>query len=103
MVPFIRRKSPVRQRRSVMSKTSGTLLSVLAIAEILLFCLVPALAQSRPSSRSRILQAIDDTHSTTLSGNTHPLARAEFDQGALSDAAPLRRMVLLLQRSPEQE
>ena len=43
------------------------------------------------------------SHLTTLSGNVHPLARPEFDQGALSDAAPLRRMVLVLQRGPQQE
>jgi hypothetical protein len=53
--------------------------------------------------RSRIVQAIDDSRRTTLSGNTHPLARAEFDRGAMNDAAPLRSMVLVLQRGPEQE
>jgi len=56
-----------------------------------------------PTSRSRVLQTVDDAHVITLSGNIHPLARAEFDEGALADATPLRRMVLLLQRSPEQE
>jgi subtilase family serine protease len=56
-----------------------------------------------PTPRSRILQVVDDTHRTTLSGNTHPLARTEFDQGTLADDAPLRRMVLVLQRSSEQE
>jgi subtilase family serine protease len=53
--------------------------------------------------RSRIVQAIDDSRRMTLSGNTHPLARAEFDHGAMDDAASLRRMVLVLQRGPEQE
>ncbi|MGH9596220.1 MAG: Ig-like domain repeat protein [Edaphobacter sp.] len=56
-----------------------------------------------PAARSRILQAVDDAHTTTLSGNTHPFARPEFDQGALADAAPLRSMVLILQRGPQQE
>ena len=37
-------------------------------------CLVP---------RTRIVQAVDDSRLTTLSGNIHPLARPEFDQGAL--------------------
>jgi subtilase family serine protease len=58
---------------------------------------------SLPSPRSRVLQSVDDARVTILSGNTHPLARAEFDQGALADAAPLHRMVLILQRSVEQE
>ena len=38
-----------------------------------------------------------------LRGNVHPLAQAKFDQGAVSDAQPVDRMLLLLQRSPEQE
>jgi hypothetical protein len=60
-------------------------------------------AQSQPAPRSRILQPVDEARVTTLSGNTHPLARPEFDQGPLSDRTPLNHIVLLLQRSPEQE
>ena len=52
---------------------------------------------------ARVLSAVDDTQTVTLKGNVHPLARAEFDQGPVSDAAPATRMMLLLQRSPEQE
>ncbi|HTQ85225.1 MAG TPA: Ig-like domain repeat protein [Candidatus Solibacter sp.] len=52
---------------------------------------------------ARITQAIDDQKLVTLRGNVHLLARPEFDRGAASDAEPLRRMLLLLQRSPEQE
>jgi subtilase family serine protease len=64
----------------------------------------PAFSQSRlPAPRSRVLQAVDEAHITTLSGNTHPLARPEFDQGTLADATPMHRIVLILQRSPEQE
>jgi hypothetical protein len=71
---------------------------------LLLAASAPAFSQSTaPAPRSRVIQAVDDTRLTTLSGNTHPLARPEFDQGALADATPLRRMVLILQRSPEQE
>jgi subtilase family serine protease len=73
-------------------------------AALLLTGTSPAVSQSQlPAPRSRILQAVDDARVTTLSGNTHPLARAEFDQGTLADAIPLRRIVLILQRSPEQE
>jgi hypothetical protein len=52
---------------------------------------------------ARITQAIDGTNLVTLRGNVHPLARPEFDQGPVSDAQPLKRMLLLLQRSPAQE
>ena len=52
---------------------------------------------------ARITQAIDEARMVQMKGNVHPLARAEFDQGAASSATPMKRMPLLLQRSPEQE
>jgi len=63
-------------------------------------------AQTIPNPRlhtpSRVLEAVSDTHRHTLRGNTHPLARPEFDTGALPDTTPLHRILLLLDRSPEQ-
>src|SRR5271170_7047900 len=82
---------------------SRVLLLPLPVALFLAAYATPSAQSQLPAPRSRILQAVDDTHLTILSGNTHPLARAEFDQGALADATPLRRMVLVLQRSSEQE
>ena len=38
-----------------------------------------------------------------LKGNTHPLARPEFDLGTASATLPMQRMLLVLKRSPEQE
>src|SRR5205807_8099173 len=52
---------------------------------------------------ARITQAIDETQLVRLKGNVHPLARPEFDQGAVPDSTQMNRMLLLLQRSPEQE
>jgi hypothetical protein len=75
----------------------------------------PAAAQTNDSSASqppsspsritqaRITQAIDEKQLVLLRGNVHPLAQPKFDQGAVSDAQPLDRMLLLLQRAPEQE
>jgi hypothetical protein len=39
----------------------------------------------------------------TLQGNTHFLARPEFDQGAAPDSLPMERILLVLQRSAEQD
>ena len=39
----------------------------------------------------------------TLKGNTHPLARPEFDRGPAPANLPLNRMLLVLSRSQEQE
>jgi hypothetical protein len=58
---------------------------------------------SAPHVPARITQAVDDTNLKALRGNVHRLARPEFDRGAVSDSQLANRMVLLLQRSPEQQ
>jgi subtilase family serine protease len=65
----------------------------------------PAIASAAEAVKvpARITQAIDETQLVTLKGNVHPLARPEFDQGAASDSMPAMRMLLLLQRSLDQE
>jgi hypothetical protein len=83
-----------------MPRFSISQLSVLS-ALVFLFATLPV--QAQPAPRSRILQPVDDARVTTLSGNTHPLARPEFDQGALADRTPINHIVVLLQRSSEQE
>jgi hypothetical protein len=55
------------------------------------------------SSQARITQPIDETQLVKLRGNVPPLARPEFDRGPVADSVPMNRMLLLLQRSPEQE
>ncbi|MGC2527787.1 MAG: Ig-like domain repeat protein [Candidatus Acidiferrum sp.] len=89
------------------------LFSFLSLATTAAFSAAPASAQSTSQSAaavsqaspvpSRITQAIDETKLVTLKGNVHPLARPEFDQGSVSDAMPANRMLLLLQRSADQE
>src|SRR5579859_2335127 len=59
-------------------------------------------AQATPVP-ARITQAIDETQLVPLKGNVHPLALPQFDQGAVPDATPMKRMMLVLQRSPDQE
>jgi hypothetical protein len=87
-----------------MPRISLSLKIVLKTFTFVLAAFSPALAQTHlPAPRSRVLQAVDDASVTTLSGNTHPLARPEFDQGALANATPINRIVLILERSPEQE
>lgn len=53
--------------------------------------------------RARITQPIVETNSIVLTGNTHPLARSKFDQGAAPSDLALDRMLLVLRRSPEQD
>ena len=92
-------------------RLSKSVLCFVLLAFILLFAgRSPAQQNPAPAPEAqtvpvpaRITQAIDEKNLVTLRGNVHPLARAEFDQGPVADAQPLKRMLLLLQRSPEQE
>ena len=62
----------------------------------------PMLAQQEVV-RPLITQVVDESHLTTLKGNTHPLARAEFDVGTAPADLPMQRMLLVLKRAPDQE
>jgi hypothetical protein len=76
--------------------------AVLLFASFLAFFFGRAVAQTT-NIPARITQAVDEKNLVVLRGNVHPLARPEFDQGPVPDAQPLKRMLLLLQRSPDQE
>jgi subtilase family serine protease len=54
-------------------------------------------------AQPQITQVVDDTKLTVLHGNTHPMARAEFDRGAAPADLPAERMQLVLKRSPAQQ
>ena len=74
----------------------------LLLVSILIFPVWRAAAQTT-NIPARITQAVDEKNLVVLPGNVHPLARPEFDRGAVADAQPLKRILLLLQRSPDQE
>lgn len=50
-----------------------------------------------------IVGPVDNAQRITLTGNTHPLARAEFDRGAVDNSLPMTRILLLLKRGDNQE
>src|SRR5579863_9308765 len=50
-----------------------------------------------------ITQAVSEAQLTVLKGNTHPLARPQFDLGTAPATLPMQRMLLVLKRSPAQE
>ena len=57
----------------------------------------------RAAVPSRIVRTVNDTETVTVRGNVHPLARPANDRGAVADSQPMSRVLLLLQRSAEQE
>ncbi len=76
-------------------------------ASYLLILLLAGLADAQTAQfmpvQPRITRAVDEAQLATLKGNTHPLARAQFDRGAAAPTLALERMLLVLKRSPEQE
>jgi len=73
--------------------------AIFTLAFILVF-VMGTMAQS--TVQPRITQAVDG-RMVQLKGNTHPLARPEFDRGPAPDGLPAERMLLVLQRGPDQE
>src|ERR1700722_8439638 len=69
---------------------------------LILACAIEAGAQSAQVP-ARITLPLDEASLVTLHGNTHPLARAGLTQGAARASLPMKRMLLILQRSPDQE
>jgi subtilase family serine protease len=89
-------------------RSLSTAFSFLTIGTILLFNRASLARQSAnagisPTPQPLITQAIDETQLTTLTGNTHPLARPQFDLGTAPATLPMERMLLVLKRSPQQE
>ncbi len=46
---------------------------------------------------------VDDNDRVVLKGNVHPLARPEFDAGAVDPAQPMGRMILSLRVNPSKQ
>ena len=67
----------------------------------LAFSLPPLLLSQ--SSNHAPASPVDENLLATMRGSVHPLARPEFDQGAVPDDFPVRRMLVMLQRPPERE
>jgi subtilase family serine protease len=84
----------------------STLIAAIVVAVAGMMCApmqgqgaAPATAAQRPL----ITQAVDESQLTTLTGNTHPLARPENDLGTAPASLSMARMLLVLKRSADQE
>ncbi len=83
---------------------SALISSLLLLVVVLALCGVSVSQENAQlAPRPLITQMLDETWLTTLRGNTHPMARKEFDLGAAPASLPMERMLLVLKRSPEQE
>jgi len=68
------------------------------------FLVLSGLAFAQPGYvPPRIVQPVDEGQRIKLKGNTHSLARHQFDVTAAPSDLPMERMLLILKRSQEQE
>jgi hypothetical protein len=86
----------------VSGRPFGIILLLISLCPIWPLASTPAFAQS-PAVQPRITKALDESRVTTLRGNVHPRARPEFDRGPAPPDLPMQHMLLVLQRSAEQE
>src|SRR6185437_16830267 len=94
----VRDTTPMETRSRVLNKIG------IAIGTVLVLTTVSAQfcgAQGPP--RDRVVQAVDNSQTTVITGSLHPLARQAYDRGRVESAMPLRRVTLAFKRSPEQE
>jgi hypothetical protein len=104
-------------RATSVCSSPSSLLRVAISTLFALLCCAISLAQTtaqtteqnasslQPASTQRplIVRPVEESQLTVLKGNTHPLARREFDLGTAPASLPMQRMLLVLKRSPEQE
>jgi Pro-kumamolisin, activation domain/Bacterial Ig-like domain (group 3) len=58
---------------------------------------------SLSARRPLVTEPLDESKLAVLKGNTHRLARSEFDLGTAPATLSMQRMLLVMKRSPEQE
>ncbi len=83
-----------------MPKQVKTCFSLFALLLISGWNTSAALAQA---PANRVTGRIDEAQVTTLLGNVHPMARGDFDQGAVNADTPLEQMMLQLEPSAAQQ
>ena len=79
--------------------------ALLAFLPLLVLTTLAPLAFSASSSNpaNRIVTAVNESELVQLSGGTHPLALAKYDQGAVADSLRMDHVFVVLQRAPQQE
>jgi hypothetical protein len=71
-------------------------------AFLVLAVAIPAWPQSS-FVPSRVVKQVDESKLVRLIGNTHRMARAEYDKGLVDPQLPMERMQLVLKRSSQQQ
>ena len=89
----------------VFQRFQVTSVQLIVLAGICVSVAMPLAAQvtPSPSGLSRITEPVDVANVVALSGNIHPIALGQYDQGEAAASTSTGRMQLLLRRSPAQK
>ena len=93
----------------VFCPSASTRLSAITLIALILFCALSLVQRSAAQQAAQttpaplIVQPVDESQLTVLHGNTHPLARPQFDLGTAPPTLPMQRMLLVLKRSQQKE
>ena len=82
-------------------QTKTTSLNALCFS-VLMSLLFMSESLSGQALKDRIVQAVDTSQATALSGNVHPMARPQYDQGRVEPSMPMR-VTLVFKMSAEQQ
>ena len=97
-VPAIGTEPQVVPEESLLPSPLAQRLLGLTAALSLFVAIPPSSLQAQTGiSQSRITQAVDANKLTMLKGNTHPLARPEFDRGEAPASLRMERMLLVFE------
>ena len=95
-------KSFFRAKRSSSVSVAAILSSVVFTVGALLPGTLSAVAET-PAALPMITQRVDNASRVTLKGSVHPLARPQFDRGAVDGAFQAPRIQLMLKRPADRE
>ncbi len=97
-----RAKFVPHQKSALRLALAGLRCAALAPLALTLLAPLAVFAQSN-AAPARVTERVDTSRLTTLSGNTHALARPQYDQGAAPADLPMNRIMMVLKRSADQE
>lgn len=83
------------------TRTKSSLSALCFVVLLSLICVSQPLFAQGPL-RDRVARAVNASDTTTLKGNVHPLARAEFDVGRVGPSRPMR-VTMVFKMTPAQQ
>ena len=73
------------------------------LGALIMMVAVGGLNSQAQTPRNLVTVPVDETQLVTLHAQVHPGARAENDQGRIVDSMPMSNIIMLLNRTPEQQ